>query len=169
MPPQNRVGRDDRGDLAQPATAQPVPAHGQSTPVVIAQPHAPPTELVPEDAILFDQVGQGLLVPMIQPADQGGEKNPRGRHVNHRGSLPHRPRFGSARPVARVMGHYGLVIGLLCQPPPQLDNTRLSVPSGHPPSVIVSGSLSLARVTSASLTAPAISHSPAEMRTNAPP
>ena len=93
MPPQNRVGRDDHGDLVQPATAQPVPTHGQLTPLVIAQPHAPPMELAPEDAILFDQIGQGLLLAMIQPADQGGEKNPGGRHVNHGGSLSHRAGF----------------------------------------------------------------------------
>ena len=40
MPSENGVGRDDRGDLTQPATAQPVPAHGQPTSLVIAQPQA---------------------------------------------------------------------------------------------------------------------------------
>jgi len=83
MPPQNSVGCDDRGHLAQPATAQPVPAHGESTPVVIAQPHAPPMQLAPEDAILFDQVGQSLLLTRIPPADQGGEKNPQENSVDH--------------------------------------------------------------------------------------
>jgi len=38
--------------------------------------------LPPEDAILFDQVGQSLLLTRIQPADQGGEKNPQGNSVN---------------------------------------------------------------------------------------
>ena len=69
--------------------AQSVPAHGESTPLIIAQPKAPPTQLPPQDSILFDQVGQGLLLPMIQPADQGGEKKPRGHDVNHGGSLHH--------------------------------------------------------------------------------
>jgi hypothetical protein len=40
MPPENRVWRDDRGDLTQPATAQSVPVHGEPPPVVIAQPQA---------------------------------------------------------------------------------------------------------------------------------
>src|SRR6476660_2319802 len=32
MPTENRVGRDDRGDLTESATAQPVSVYGQSTP-----------------------------------------------------------------------------------------------------------------------------------------
>ena len=55
IPPQNRVWRDDRGDLTQPATAQPVPAHGEPTPLGIRQPQTPPTQLTPKDSILFDQ------------------------------------------------------------------------------------------------------------------
>jgi hypothetical protein len=31
--------------------------HGQPTPFVIAQSKAPPTQLTPQDAILFNQVG----------------------------------------------------------------------------------------------------------------
>ena len=47
MPPKNCVGGDDGGDLAQPSTAQPVPAHGEPTPFVIAQPQPPPMQLPP--------------------------------------------------------------------------------------------------------------------------
>src|SRR4051812_20496490 len=65
MPPQNRVGRDEGGDLTPPATAQPVPAHGQPTPLVIAQPQAPSPQLPPQDAILFDQIRHGLLLLTI--------------------------------------------------------------------------------------------------------
>jgi len=46
-----------------------VPAHGEPTPFVIAQPQAPSTQLTSKDSILFDQIGQGLLLPIIQPAD----------------------------------------------------------------------------------------------------
>ena len=89
MPPENRVGRHDRRHLTQPSTSQPLPAHGEPTPFVIGQPKAPPTQLTPEDSVFFDQIGQRRLLPMIQPADQAGEKNPRGRDVNHGGSLHH--------------------------------------------------------------------------------
>ena len=37
MPPENRVGRDDRGDLTESATAQPVSVYGQSTTFLIGQ------------------------------------------------------------------------------------------------------------------------------------
>jgi hypothetical protein len=73
MPPQNRIGRDDRGDLPQPATPQPMAAHAQPTPVVIAQSQAPSPQLLSQDAVLFDQVCQGLLLPPIQPAHERSE------------------------------------------------------------------------------------------------
>ena len=74
-------------------------AHGEPTSFIIGEPKAP-TQLTPEDSVFFDQMGQGLLLPMIQPADQRGEKKPRGRDVNPCRSLHHRPRFGpeSGRP-----------------------------------------------------------------------
>lgn len=91
MPSQNRVGRDDRGDLTQSSTSQPVPAHGEPTPFVIGQSKAPSTQLAPKDSIFFDQMGQAVLLLTIQPADQSGEKKPQGRDVDHGGSLHQRP------------------------------------------------------------------------------
>jgi hypothetical protein len=87
MPPQNRVGRDDRGDLSQPATTQQVPAHGQPAPIIIAQPEAPSAQLTSKDAILFDQIRQGPLLPLIQPADQRDKKQPQRRNVDHGGRV----------------------------------------------------------------------------------
>jgi len=43
MPPQERVGGDDRRDLAQRLTAYPNDARGEPSPVVIGQPEALPT------------------------------------------------------------------------------------------------------------------------------
>ena len=91
MPPHNRVGRDDRGDLTQLSTSQPVPAHGEPTPFVIGQPKALSTQLTPQDSIFFNQIGQGLLLLTIQPADQSDEKKPEGEDVDHGGSLHQRP------------------------------------------------------------------------------
>ena len=87
MPPQNRVGRDKRGDLSQPATTQQVPAHGQPTPIIIAQPEASSPQLTSKDAILFDQIRQGLLLPLIQPADQRDKKQPQRENVDHGGRV----------------------------------------------------------------------------------
>jgi len=63
MPSQKRVGRDDRREVAQGAASQPVPAHSEPPPVVIAQPESLPTQLPSQDAILFDQVSQGFVLP----------------------------------------------------------------------------------------------------------
>ena len=58
MPPENRVGCDDRDDVTKVATAQPVAMHGQPTAFLLGQ--ADPAAHVPtEDAVFFDQVGHG--------------------------------------------------------------------------------------------------------------
>ena len=72
MPAENRVGRDDRGDVTKAATAQPVATNGQPTAFLVGQ--ADPAGHVPtEDAVFFDQVGHGLLLPLVEPADQRGQ------------------------------------------------------------------------------------------------
>src|SRR5258706_7186442 len=56
MPAQNRVGGDDRGDLPQPMTAQPMSVLGQSTTLLVGQPDPAATELRAEDTVLFEQI-----------------------------------------------------------------------------------------------------------------
>ena len=43
-------------------------SRGEFPPVVIGEPQAPPTRLLPQDSILLDQVRQQLPLPAIQPA-----------------------------------------------------------------------------------------------------
>ena len=47
--------------------------------------------------MLFDQIGQALLLLTIQPADQSGEKKPQGGNVTHGGSLHYRPNAETER------------------------------------------------------------------------
>jgi len=68
VPAQQGIGGDNRRDLAQPPTAQAVRPHGQPAPVVIGQVQAPPAHLPPQEAVLFDQVGEHLPFPAIEPA-----------------------------------------------------------------------------------------------------
>ena len=65
---------------------------GQSPAVVICQPQAPPAALPPEEAILFDQIGERLPLPMIEPTDEGQEQQPKDRHVDHERELIPRTR-----------------------------------------------------------------------------
>jgi hypothetical protein len=69
-----------------------LPEHGEPTPSVIGQPNVSPTQLSPQDSIFFNQIGHGLLLLTIQPADQSGEKKPEGENVDHGASLHQRPR-----------------------------------------------------------------------------
>jgi hypothetical protein len=82
MPPKNRVGRDDRGDVMQAATAEPMAMHRQPTAFRISQ--ADPAAHVPaQDAVFFNQVGHGVLLPPVEPADQGAEQQAERHRVEH--------------------------------------------------------------------------------------
>jgi hypothetical protein len=70
MPTQQCVGRHNRGDLAQGLTAQAVCPYGQPAPVVISEPQPSPTELPPEETVLFNQVGDRFPLAALQPAGQ---------------------------------------------------------------------------------------------------
>jgi hypothetical protein len=42
--------------------------HGESPPVIVSKRRPPSTELLPEEAILFDKIGERLPFPAIQPS-----------------------------------------------------------------------------------------------------
>jgi hypothetical protein len=67
MPAEQRVGRDDRRDVAQQATAQPVGQCREPPPIGISETQSPATQLPPEQAILFDQLGEHLPFATIEP------------------------------------------------------------------------------------------------------
>jgi hypothetical protein len=72
MPSENRVGRDNGGDITKAAPAQLVSASRQLTAFLIGQ--ADPTaHVLAKDAILLDQVGHRILVPSVEPTGQRGE------------------------------------------------------------------------------------------------
>jgi hypothetical protein len=89
MPSQNRVRRDDRGDLAQDAPSQPMPQDGEPPPVVIRELEPLPTQLASKDPILCNQVGHGTSLLAIQPANHDREHHLESRRVDHGGSLYH--------------------------------------------------------------------------------
>jgi hypothetical protein len=67
VPSQQRVQRDDRREGTQRGAAEPVGAHGESPSVIVSKAQPPSTELAPEKPILFDQIGERLPFPAIQP------------------------------------------------------------------------------------------------------
>jgi hypothetical protein len=86
MPTENRVRRDDRGDVTQAATAQPMPVDGQPSALVVAQ--AERAAYVPaQDAVFLDQVHHGVQLPPVEPAGQRREQHPERQRVEHGGRV----------------------------------------------------------------------------------
>jgi hypothetical protein len=64
MPPQQRIGRHDRGDLAQRAPTRPERSTCEP-PVVIGEARPLPSQLPSQDAILFKKIPDGAPLPAI--------------------------------------------------------------------------------------------------------
>ena len=91
MPSEQRVGGDDRRDVAHRLASQPVSPHGEPAPVVIGETQAPPTQLPPQEAILFDQIGERLPFSAIEPSGDGDEQQLETRDVDHEREVISRP------------------------------------------------------------------------------
>ncbi len=83
------IGGDNRRDVAQGLPTSPVGSYGESPPVLVREPQSSPTDPSPKEAILFDQVGERLPLPAIEPAGDGEEQQTKGRHVDHGSELYH--------------------------------------------------------------------------------
>ncbi len=95
-------GVNDRDEFAQGSASQPVSTHGQPTSFRVGQPQSP-MNLSPENAILFAQIGDRLLLPAVQPTGHDREKQPRGREIDHGGSL-HQRRISNLQVVRPSSG-----------------------------------------------------------------
>ena len=68
------------------ATAEPMSEPRQPPAFVISQ--ADPAAHVPtQDAVLFDEVGHGVLLPLVEPTDQRSQKHSEGERVEHGGRV----------------------------------------------------------------------------------
>jgi hypothetical protein len=96
VPAQDRVGRDQAGELAQPATTDEPALYGQASPLVIGEPQAPPAELLAEDAVLLAQEVDDLELAGVDPARHPEDQEPHSLGT-HRGDM-----------VARLVIHLGV-------------------------------------------------------------
>ena len=64
---------NDRCDLAQGRSAQPVRTYGEGSAIVVTQPKPTSPELLSKNTILFNQIGERFPLPAIQPAYDGVE------------------------------------------------------------------------------------------------
>jgi hypothetical protein len=111
VPSQQCIGRDDRCDVAQGLPTEPVGAYGEPPPVRVGAPQSSPTDLPPEKAILFDQVGDHLAFPAIEPAGNGEEQQPKDADVDHGPDVISHGREKYPELVDPELGQYGRPYG----------------------------------------------------------
>jgi hypothetical protein len=69
---------------------------------------ADPAAHVPtQDAVLFDQVGCGVLLPLAEPADQRRQEHSEGPRVEHGGRVYITDQVSGLEDLGRAMRHYG--------------------------------------------------------------
>ncbi len=71
------------GSIAQDRSSEEVAVHGESTPLGIGQPQAPPVKVLLEDAVLFPHVLDDLKLAAIHPARECHEQAPQPDGVDH--------------------------------------------------------------------------------------
>jgi len=103
MPPQQRVGRRDRGNLPQGRTAESVRSRRKSTAIVVREPQPTCTKLTPQESVFFDQVRDRVPLPAIQPTEQHPSA-PSGARPGRSRAGPYimvgrRPTYGTQRGV----------------------------------------------------------------------
>ena len=81
LPAENRVRRDDAGDLHPDAPSKLLAAHGESTALGIGQAKRPRVQVLPEDPILLPEIRDQIVLVAVHPAsERENEKLSRRRH-----------------------------------------------------------------------------------------
>ena len=70
VPAENRVRRDDAGDLHQDAPSEFLAAHGESTALGIGQAKRPRAQVLPEDPILLPEIRDQIVLVAVHPASE---------------------------------------------------------------------------------------------------
>ena len=68
VPAENRVRRDDAGDLHHDAPSEFLAAHGESTALGIGQAKRPRAQVLPEDPILLPEIRDQIVLVAVHPA-----------------------------------------------------------------------------------------------------
>ena len=90
MPAKNRIRRDNRGNLREDPATKTRAEDRQAPPFVVGQLHALTAQLCFQDAVLFAQVLDHLVLFAVEPAEERGDEQVR---RNHGPSLRHAATF----------------------------------------------------------------------------
>jgi len=110
VPPKDGVGRHDTGDLVEALAPKELALHGQAPSLVVGQAETTASQLVAEDAVLLEQVVDGLLLVAIDQArEQQEDEAESGRDGigAHGESLCHAREGGTSRTRARRRSENG--------------------------------------------------------------
>ena len=81
VPAENRVRRDDAGDLHHDAPSELLAAHGESTALGIGQAKRPRAQVLPEDPMLLPEIRDQIVLVAVHPAsERENEELERRRH-----------------------------------------------------------------------------------------
>jgi len=70
IPAQDRVGRDDTGEVVEESPTEGLPLHGEAAPLVVGELESPSRELLSQDAVLLEEVVDHLGLSAIHPAGE---------------------------------------------------------------------------------------------------
>src|SRR5262249_50280524 len=88
VPRQQRVRRDDRGELAHQASSQRPRLRGEPTALVVGETQAPGAELFAQDTVLFQEIVDDVALLLVEPAGERDQDELQGMR---------RPRHGGKR------------------------------------------------------------------------
>jgi hypothetical protein len=94
VPPEQGVRRRDRRNVPQGCAAETVRSGGQPPAIVIRETQPRSTELTPQQAVLLNEVRDGLALLPIQPAGQCTQHDLQRSDVDHEAQLTSRVAAG---------------------------------------------------------------------------
>jgi hypothetical protein len=114
-----------------------------------------PTDLPPKNAILFDQIGERLPLPAIEPTGDSQEQQSKHRQVDHEREVISRSHQNGRNPVDHEVGQYGIEndAGTVQLSDSTLDNNQASAGDGGGIRNNIGGTTEIERVTISNNTA----------------
>lgn len=143
MPPQDRVGRHDRRDLAEDLAPECLSENGKPATLVCAKPQASPLELATQRAVLLNEVFDHAHLVAMDHAGNNEQQQAERRQIGHGGFIAAVFAGGnpevllpSASPVARppMQVHHGDDLDLV--EAESVDETEREPPQTDPPSAV---------------------------------
>jgi hypothetical protein len=76
VPSQQRLRRDNAGDLGKSLSSQRLGLYGQSPALIVIQAHSPATKLFSKHPILLAKIFNDLQLPVVHPPGDGDQQKP---------------------------------------------------------------------------------------------